>query len=360
MRMLDAEEAAVDAEDDNEEEGLEPIVMEQMDGGSRWDLPGSHMTYLSDSAALMAFFYQIIATSNLFKDKVVIDAGCGVGSLSILLAKAGARHVVAIERSEPAAEMARRNVEASGLSQKVTVIQGNLEELSLKDLPDRQKADAIIHDGFGRMLLSPLTRGLVAAKKRLLKPEGILCPSLATIHIAGVEDKTYLTSRKEQCQDLVPGIDLSPGLMPALVLTPRVSRLERASSLFTTTCDLFSLDLCEPASKEVAAEGFSSPFEIKAERDERLMALVCWLSFASPSGKIFDGRPGKEISSTSQLWLNFPKSLRLAKGDVVQGKISVTPLHQARANKVSLTIQFQGSTAQCEYTLPEHIAESIL
>jgi SAM-dependent methyltransferase len=353
MRMLEAEETAVEVD---EEEDMEPTINHADDGGSHWDLPSSHITYLSDSNRLK-FYYQTIA-SNQFKDKVVIDAGCGAGALSLLLAKAGAKHVIAVEQSKAAAEMARRNVEASGLSQKVTVIEGRVQDVSVRDLPDQQKADAIIHDGFGLMLTSPLTRGLIAAKRRLLKPDGVLCPSKATLHIAGVEDKAYLSSQKEQAQDLVPGIDLSPGLMPAVVLTPRVARLERASSLFTNTCDLFTLDLSDPDSKHVAIEGFLAPFSIRAERDERLMALICWISFGSPSGQVFDGRPEQD-SSKAQLFLNFPKSLRLSKGDVIEGMVTVNPLHQSRANTVFLAIQFQGSTAQCEYRLPENISESI-
>ena len=351
--MSREEAEAVEEEEDIE---LPPLIDDN--GSSYWDNPINHLRYLSDASRFKFFYKAISSNQKLIKDKVVIDAGCGVGSLSILLAKAGARHVIAVEQSEAAAEMARRNIEVVGLSQKITVLIGRIEDITIKNLPGQEKADLLVHDGCGPLLLSGLLRGVMAAKRRLLKPDGALLPSHARVHCAGVEDRDFLTTQKELCQGLVPGIDLSPGLMTAMVSTPRVSKLDRSSSLFTNTSDLLELDLNETDSIKLGAGGFSSSFELRAERDERLMALVFWTSFSlnnDQAGQGYDGGPGQDLSKPL-LFLNFPKSIRLQKGESITGSLSVKPLGTT-TNSISMNINFQGSNAQCSYVLGENLTE---
>ena len=51
---------------------------------------------------------------NDFKDKIVVDVGCGSGILSLFAAKAGAKRVYAIEASG-VAEAARKIIEKNGM-----------------------------------------------------------------------------------------------------------------------------------------------------------------------------------------------------------------------------------------------------
>ena len=47
----------------------------------------------------MAYKDAILQNKHLFKDKVVLDVGCGTGILSIFCAQAGAKHVYGIDNS---------------------------------------------------------------------------------------------------------------------------------------------------------------------------------------------------------------------------------------------------------------------
>jgi predicted RNA methylase len=54
---------------------------------------------LKDSVRTLTYRQAIEGNAHLFKDKIVLDVGCGTGILSMFAAKAGATHVYAIDMS---------------------------------------------------------------------------------------------------------------------------------------------------------------------------------------------------------------------------------------------------------------------
>ena len=43
-----------------------------------------------------------------------------------------------------------------------------------------------------------------------MKPGGLVLPDFAELHVAGVDDRDYLSSSKQRWESAVPGFDLSP------------------------------------------------------------------------------------------------------------------------------------------------------
>lgn len=54
---------------------------------------------LKDEVRTLSYRNSIYNNKHLFKDKVVLDVGCGTGILSMFAAKAGAKHVYGVSKS---------------------------------------------------------------------------------------------------------------------------------------------------------------------------------------------------------------------------------------------------------------------
>ena len=78
-----------------------------------------HETMLKDSVRTDAYRHFIYDNKHLFKDKIVLDVGCGTGILSMFCAKAGAKKVLAVDNSD-IIDKARANVFENALGEIVT------------------------------------------------------------------------------------------------------------------------------------------------------------------------------------------------------------------------------------------------
>ena len=78
----------------------------------------------------------IFTTINHLQDKIVLDVGCGTGILSMFAAKAGAAKVIGVDMSG-IVESAKKIVEANNLNDKVHIIRGKIEEISLPEGIDK-------------------------------------------------------------------------------------------------------------------------------------------------------------------------------------------------------------------------------
>ena len=85
---------------------------------------------LKDTVRTEAYRKAIEDNRNDFKGKVVLDIGAGTGILSIFAARAGAKHVYAVENAEIAV-FAREIIKNNGFEDKITILKGKMEEIEL-------------------------------------------------------------------------------------------------------------------------------------------------------------------------------------------------------------------------------------
>ena len=74
---------------------------------------------IQDKVRTATYASFILNTSELSKDAVVLDVGCGTGILSLFAARAGAKRVIAVDAS-PIAGKAEQIVKANNLEDVIT------------------------------------------------------------------------------------------------------------------------------------------------------------------------------------------------------------------------------------------------
>ena len=78
-----------------------------------------HETMLKDTVRTDAYRDFIYENKDLFKDKIVLDVGCGTGILSMFCARAGAKKVIAVDNSD-IINFALENVFRNGMGDTIT------------------------------------------------------------------------------------------------------------------------------------------------------------------------------------------------------------------------------------------------
>merc|ERR1711978_225328 len=110
---------------------------------------GIHEEMLKDEVRTLTYRNSMYHNKHLFKDKVVLDVGCGTGILSMFAAKAGAKKVIGIDMSS-IVEHAQNIVKNNNLDHIVTILKGKVEEVELPE--GIEKVDIIVSEWMGYCL----------------------------------------------------------------------------------------------------------------------------------------------------------------------------------------------------------------
>lgn len=135
-----------------------------------------HIELLDDEARTQAYLAAIRA--NVRRGDVVVDLGTGNAVLAMAAARAGASRVYAIEAST-FAEVAEQIIRANGLADRITVLRGWSNQITL---PER--ADVLVSEIIGN---DPLDEGVLRylpdAVRRFLKPGGRILPGRLEVEL---------------------------------------------------------------------------------------------------------------------------------------------------------------------------------
>ena len=152
---------------------------------------GIHEEMLKDDVRTKSYMHAIELNKHLFKDKVVLDVGCGTGILSMFAARAGAKKVYAVECSA-IVEQCRQIVTDNGFADTIEVIRGKMEDIVLPV----EQVDIIISEWMGYFLLyESMLDTVLYARDKYLRPGGLLLPDKAVLYICAIEDGEYRSEK---------------------------------------------------------------------------------------------------------------------------------------------------------------------
>ncbi|XP_029438421.1 protein arginine N-methyltransferase 3 isoform X2 [Rhinatrema bivittatum] len=277
------------------------------------------------------FMYQ---NPHLFKDKVVLDVGCGTGILSMFAAKAGARRVIGVDQSEiiyQAMDIVRMNQ----LDSVISLVKGRIEEV---DLPV-DKADIIISEWMGYFLLfESMLDSVIYAKQRYLAEGGSVYPDTCTISLVAVSDpKTH--SEKLAFWDNVYGFNMSS--MKKAVLPEAVVEVLNPDTLASQPCVVKHIDCLTAA---VADLDFSSDFSLLITRNSVCTAIAGYFDVLfernCSSRVLFSTGPQCTKTHWKQTVFLLENPISVVAGDVLKGKIAVRKNRKdPRSLIISLTVK---------------------
>ncbi|KAM9460561.1 protein arginine N-methyltransferase 3 isoform 1-T1 [Clarias gariepinus] len=143
-----------------------------------------HEEMLKDKVRTESYRDFMYGNPDLFKDKVVLDVGCGTGILSMFAARSGAKKVIGVDQSEIIYH-AMDIVRANHLEDTITLIKGRIEEVELPV----EKVDIIISEWMGYFLLfESMLDSVIFARGRYLAEGGSVYPDRCSISLAAVSD----------------------------------------------------------------------------------------------------------------------------------------------------------------------------
>jgi len=141
------------------------------------------------------------AVADYAQDRNVLDCFCYQGGFALTCARAGASHVMAVDESKPALEVADRNSERNGLQDKIEWYRADVFEVLRDQVQRREKFDLVILDppSFAKSK-ADLPNARKAMKEinslamKLLAEGGILASFICSHHISGEDFLALLRS----------------------------------------------------------------------------------------------------------------------------------------------------------------------
>jgi tetratricopeptide (TPR) repeat protein len=281
--------------------------------GAEWLLsqlvPLWHIPMMNEPERNQAYYDGL--RSVVTPEKVVFEIGTGSGLVAMMAAKLGARKVVTCEAVGLIADTAGKIIKRNGYQDRITVLAKPSQAIQLGgDLP--AKADILVHEIFSSELLGEhVLSAIEDAKERLLKPDGEVLPSSASIMIALVTgDDLGKNLHVEQSFgfDLRDFNAIHPKRRP-------LYREDLAPVLMSDDIEAFRFDFY----RESRFPAESKVIEITTRKSGLCYGVIQWIRIELGEGVRFENHPSRRrpVSNWQHTIYGFDEPIRLSEGAVV-------------------------------------------
>ncbi|XP_074648357.1 protein arginine N-methyltransferase 3-like [Tubulanus polymorphus] len=273
---------------------------------------GIHAEMLKDKVRTESYRDFIYKNKHLFKDKVVLDIGCGTSILSLFAAKAGARKVIGIDQSEiifEAMDIIRQNK----LEDTITLIKGRVEEVTLPV----EKVDIIISEWMGYFLLfESMLDTVLYARDKWLADDGLVFPDGCSIHLQASSDRD-LHQKYLSYWDDVYGFKMS--CMKTSVVKEATVEITKSEKMISTAAMIKELPCNSCTVKDL---DFTSTFTVTITEDGTITAFIGYFDTffqkACENPVMFSTGPAATPTHWKQTVFLLEKPLAVKKDEVLQ------------------------------------------
>jgi SAM-dependent methyltransferase len=289
------------------------------DPGNDQNSPSYRMSY-GDVAMHKVMLQDVVRTDAYEKsisevvkpEQSVLDFGCGTGILAMFAARAGARKVIAVDRS-PFIKTAKEIALQNGFDN-IDFYHDDHQSLQLEE-----KVDVIVSEWMGHCLFyEAMLEPLLAIRDRYLATQGVMIPAEVSLHAGLVcdedlfEDLAFLGERPYD-------IDFSPISHVPFQQTDLVTL--DPESILKNTAHLGSLDM-HSISKSDTPRVFSGT--IRPDKKTRIFALCGWFSSKLSPGVTLGTGPNDMPTHWDQVLFPLPEPFTVDPS--VELTITISPL----------------------------------
>jgi len=308
-----------------------------------------HETMIKDYIRTSTYRDAIMDNPHLFKNKVVLDIGCGTGILCLFAKSAGAKKVIGLECAH-IADKAKIIMELNNCDDVVQIIKGKVEEVELPV----DKVDIIVSEWMGYFLLyESMLDTVIFARDKWLKPDGILMPDKSTMYLAGFED--YKCKEwKLNFWNNVYNYDMS--CIREMVLSqPLVDYVSRWN-ICTEVVPIFAIDLYTVQLEDL---NFYSQVKLPVIRNDYCHALVSFFEVEFTKCHRLTGfstGPNSRRTHWKQTIFFLSKDLTVSGGTELAVSLGVKRnKHNKRSLDIIIEVNYEGlygnSTQKRDYTM---------
>jgi amino acid adenylation domain-containing protein len=252
------------------------------------------------------------ALEELAKDKVVVDIGTGRDALLARTAiEAGARKVYAIELLEEPAAKAKALVAQLGLADKIEVIHGRSQTITLPE-----KADVCVSENVGHIGGTEGCDVILNDARRFLKPDGHVIPARCVTRVAAVAmPETFL--QDPAFEELGAYYAQKMWELAGYKHDFRVCVTNVSRELLRSSADVFEdIDFAQPV-----AASYERKIHLAISRDSKIDGFLLWLNLEIKRGDVLETLGRADMWYPVYLPAFYP-GLDVSAGDRIEATVS--------------------------------------